>query len=264
MEPRLIKRLLIIGVIAALSLVFWWSSATWINSQISFTSYALWLKPLIALCFLATMTVLAFMVLADLRWMFAASLVTSLAFMLVFGWTPINLIAVGLLFFFHYYGMRTVRQELTERIRINTEVIMERGLWWVVVPLMIMVSFGYYNSPSVQASARTQQLPASVQTTIAAVTNAFASQQNLAPADQKDFQKALFKEVINRLTGYARPYFSYFPPILAFGLFLVLQGLSFIFIYISLWLGILSFFLMKRTGIISIEEKQVKAEVLIF
>jgi len=50
---------------------------------------------------------------------------------------------------------------------------------------------------------------------------------------------------------------------LAFGLFLILWGLSWIFIWLSVLLGMLIFWILKKTKVVSIEERDIKAEVLI-
>ena len=69
--------------------------------------------------------------------------------------------------------------------------------------------------------------------------------------------------VFQQLNSFLKPYFRYAPPLLAFGLFLILWGLSWFFVWLSVLVGMGIFWILKKTGIVRIEEKDVKAEVLI-
>ena len=60
-----------------------------------------------------------------------------------------------------------------------------------------------------------------------------------------------------------KPYFQYAPPLLAFGLFLVLWGLSWFFIQLSVLVGMLMFWILKKTNFVKIEKKNIEAETLV-
>ena len=54
------------------------------------------------------------------------------------------------------------------------------------------------------------------------------------------------------------------PPILAFGLFLVLQGLSFIFVWLTAGLSVFIFWVLKKAGWVRLKIVQKEAEELEF
>src|SRR3989344_1720239 len=70
-------------------------------------------------------------------------------------------------------------------------------------------------------------------------------------------------ETFREINTFLKPYFQFAPPLLAFGLFLVLWGLSWFFIWLSVLVGMLIFWILKKTKMVIIKEKDVKAEMLV-
>ena len=82
-------------------------------------------------------------------------------------------------------------------------------------------------------------------------------------SQQKDIiLNQVTQEVIREFNLWLEPYFQYAPPVLAFGLFLVLWGVGWIFIWLSVFIGLLIFQILKKAKFFRIEERNVKAEVL--
>ena len=59
------------------------------------------------------------------------------------------------------------------------------------------------------------------------------------------------------------PYLHYAPPVLAFVLFLILYGLSWIFLWLSMLICIGVIAALRMMKFITIEERDVKAEVMV-
>src|SRR5205814_516175 len=118
----------------------------------------------------------------------------------------------------------------------------------------IMISFAYYLSPGVQASAKTDKLPPTFAEIVKKTVYGFTEQQasSLSPAEKQTLVSQATDQVLGRITEFLRPYFKYLPPVIAFGLFLILQAMGFVFVWFSVWLAMLIFFMLKKSGFIRI------------
>ncbi|MEK7603954.1 MAG: hypothetical protein AAB461_02425, partial [Patescibacteria group bacterium] len=67
---------------------------------------------------------------------------------------------------------------------------------------------------------------------------------------------------VQQINNLLSPYFQYAPPLLAFGLFLILLGLNWIFVWLSVLAGVGIFWILKKTGFIMIKEYDIKGERL--
>lgn len=259
------KKLALIAVTTLAGFVFWLFIRSWLNSQMTFTDYSAWLKPGIVLLFLASGISLVFLLINDKRWQMAASGLVGLMYLLVFGFSNLNIIAIIVLMLFHIHAAQTIQEDLGQRTKIALWPIMTRGMWSVIIPLMIMTSFVYYANPRIQASAHTKELPPNIQKIVQFVTNVFVERQaQLSPEQKSHVQSQVAGEATRQITLLFRPYFKYLPPILAFGFFLLLQSISFIFVWISIVVAIGAFWLFKKAGIVTIKERQIMAETIEF
>ena len=68
---------------------------------------------------------------------------------------------------------------------------------------------------------------------------------------------------IRKLIIFSNPAFKYTPPILSFTLFLILIGLSWIFAWLAMAMGLIFILDIKKTKMVKVEERDTKAEVLI-
>ncbi len=136
----------------------------------------------------------------------------------------------------------------------------------VIMPILIMISFAFFFSPNVQASAENKQLPPTFKQVIRTVMSGFlgGELEKLSPAEREQTEAQLVEEVFSRFNQLLGPYFRFFPPILAFGLFLILQGLSIAFVWLGVGISMLLFALLKRSGLVRIELVKKDAEKLQF
>jgi len=71
------------------------------------------------------------------------------------------------------------------------------------------------------------------------------------------------QEMVREINLFLEPYFQYAPPALAFGLFLVLWGVGWVFTWLAVFLGMLLFQILQKTKFFRIEERDVRAEAIV-
>jgi len=94
------------------------------------------------------------------------------------------------------------------------------------------------------------------------IDSAIGSQVEASGQDKENIVSEVTSRTFQQINNLLKPYFQYAPPLLAFGLFLVLWGLSWIFVWLSVLVGMGMFWVLKKTGMVRIEERDVKAEIL--
>lgn len=184
-----------------------------------------------------------------------------LAFFAVFGYEKLYLPAFVLVFLFQYSAIGRFKVELDSHLKVKIWHIMRRACPAIVTSFFVLVSFSYFLSPSVQAAAVKNELPESLQRIVDFVVESYtADQPNI---DQNLIENAK-KEVISQLNSLFSPYYKFLPPLLAFGLFLVLQGFSFLFVWFSAIISVLIFWVLKKSGLVGIETVKKEAEIIKF
>lgn len=259
------KSILLVSVLIA-STWFWATVKPWLYGDALFAIVSAWLQPLMALLVLSSAIALSFLLIKERRLKLLVSVLSGLPFFAVFGLNYWFLIAIGLLVSIHLYAVRVINEEATEHIKIKPRIIMRRGLPYVITPLLIMISFGYFFSPKVQNQTEAKQLPPTINQVIEKTVSTFLGDEikRLPAEEQKRAENQLIGQVKNQLFEFAEPYFRFMPPVLAFGLFLILTGLSTIFIWGSIGLSVFLMWIFKKVGLVKIKKVQVEAEGLEF
>ncbi len=259
------KAILIIAVGIAAGL-FWFWAKPWVESPGRFLQIGIWLKPLITLSALISLIGLAFLLFKNFYLKILVSVLAGLPFFFVFGLSPFYFGAFVLMVLLFMYAMRNIQAEAGERMKINIRVIMQGGLPRIVTAILIMISFAFFFSPTVQSSAKKKQLPPTFQQVIERTVNTFLGGEikNLPPQERQQAENQVITQVMTQFTEFLGPYFQYLPPILAFGLFLILQGLSFIFVWLAVAMAMLIFWVFKRAGMVRLAVVQKEAEKLEF
>lgn len=255
--------IVVVGMVAGL---FWFWVKPWVDAPTRFSEANIWLKPLITFIVLITLTGFAFMFFRNRKLQILISAVISLPFLWVFGFNQFYLGALALAILIFMYAAKNIQAEANERTKINISVIMQSGLPAIITPILILISFAFYFSPGTQASATSKQLPPTIKQVIEKTVGVFFGEQlNALPSQERQqTESQLVAEVIKKFTDFLEPYFQFFPPVLAFGLFLVLQGLSFLFVWLGLAVSVLLFWLFKKSGLVKINLVQKQAEELEF
>jgi hypothetical protein len=247
------KKISILIVVTIISAVFWLLAKPWImNPSLTLSNVGVWLYPVISLIVLSAVLSLAFAMLENYYWRAFASVLSGLAFLAIFGLSPLYLAGSAILVIFHLIAIARISDELHARVKINGGAIIHKGLKLTLLPFLILISFVYFQTPSVQEIGETSRLPESIESIVKE-----ASLRILTP------QEAVYiNEAIDRINLFIKPYTKYVPPILAFALFLALQGVSFIFVILATLLARLAFKILVATKFIIIEERDTKAEMM--
>jgi len=250
-------------VVALVALGFWFDLAKWLEAvslEKDFASYAV-----ILFGFLAAMIVLGFAMFRK-KWLtLSFGGLTWLGFLLNFGFSDLNHAGLIILILVYAWSRDDVYSESAERLKIKSRFILRRGLLPVILGLFILISFAAYQSPAFDNLKDMTQLPPETEKYLKVVVENTIGHR-LEGASEKEKQQvinAVSKETFVELNNLFGPYFKYAPPILAFTLFLILWGLSWLFVWISVGLGVLVFWILKKGGFIKIEEQEVKAQVLV-
>ncbi len=186
-------------------------------------------------------------------------------YLVYFGFNPLNLLGVAILIGLLFVSRFQINSELNERFKVNPRAVLRRGLMGVVLGIFVLISFAAYQSPLAKEIERSQQLPSRTEVFIRnIVENTIGPRVDTgSEAEKQSVISQITGETLKQLNALLGPYFQYAPPLLAFAVFLILWGLSWFFIQLSVLVGVLMFWALKKMKIVIIEEHDVKAEALV-
>lgn len=257
------KILLWLGIVALLA---WWMWASGQGAAFNaVTGLDFQVLSLGAFLLLIAALVLGYILFRQRRWALATSAIVGLFFLIFYGWTGLNLIAVGIFLLFNLWSANRVRREMIERKILNIPDAFYHGLTPVVFGLFVMFSFAAYQSSWADQISRAGQLPSQTQVFFQQIVDKTVGQkiQGGTPDQRQAIINEIGSQTFQEFNALLKPYFQYAPPVLAFGLFLILSGLSFIFIWVGMVVGVLLYWILKKTRVIRVEEHETKAQVLV-
>lgn len=235
------KIISIIAFVTLLSFWFWVAVEPWVHGVTKFRDPSLWIFPAIMLVVLSATIAIAYMLLPKKRLKMLLALLIGGTYLAIFGRNYLQILVLFIIPLFHIFAIREIRFESQERLKIHPGFIIRRGIALIMVPLYIALSFAYFQSPSVYENIETQEE---------------------SPSFKQAVQNYAIEQAYDQAMRILEPYRAYFPPILAFGLFLVLWGLGFIFHRVSAWFGMLLFWLLRKANFVRIEEVDTKAQAI--
>lgn len=245
--------------------LFWFNLNLWLNNPFSFSetsfriNYSLF--AVLALFIVSVSLISLSFLLFDDKWCKLSFIgLIFLTFIFVFGYHKLYLASFALSFLFLDLAIRRFKTEVEQHVKINIWHIMQRASHGIITAFLIFVSFAYFLTPLVQEAAYKKELPPTAQKIVSFVVENFANSQNLDPS----LLKTVEKQTIGQLNTFLKPYYKFLPPILAFGLFLILKGFSFLFVWLSSLMSVLMFWIFKKSGIVSLEIIKRDAEVIKF
>ena len=255
----------IIGIITTVTLValgFWFSAEPWVNSAIKFADWRIWIVPALLMVLTGSLVSLAYMLLPQKRLKLLLAALIGGAFLVVFGFWYLDLLAFFMILLFHLFAIRNIQFETQERLKIHVGQVIKRGIGAVMIPLYIALSFAYFSSPSIQVRAQNADLAPNLKQVVSEVVNKFLAKElnQASPEEREAASSYAIERTYNYFVSYFSPYRNYFPPVLAFGLFLILVGLGFILHRLSTWLGMGIFSLLKASNFVIIEKREITAE----
>jgi len=241
----------------------WASAQVWLRGSI-FEIASITNMTILAILLITLLTLLSigFVMFQNRLWSIYFGIIVGVTYSLLFKVSNINLVGMFILALLFYHAQNAVISEIQERIKMNSRLLIKKGLFDLVIALFILTSFAAYQSPAIEQFKNIQQLPSSGEVFIRTIVEqTLGDQLDEASLGQKE---SVFSQVTQEIVGEAnvflQPYFEYAPPALAFGLFLVLWSVGWIFVWLSVFLGILLFWILRKIKFFKMEGYDVKAE----
>lgn len=258
----MLKQIILLVVTTVAALVFWLVTKPLIEGPLNFQAVETWLWPLVLLCLLGGLLALSFLLL-DKRATWLAMGLNLVIFAILFN--PREIITwggVAIALFFQLYARKVIQGEKNNHLRVNLKLTVDPGLRRLITSILILVSFGYFLSSGVQAAAQNKELPGAVRKTVQVVVGSYVG-ENLE-TQSPSLRAQATETVLSQITNFLDPYFIFLPPILAFSLFLILQGLSAVFIWLAVAMTLFLFWLLKILRVVKIEKASKEADVINF
>ncbi|MBI2057898.1 MAG: hypothetical protein HYT63_02855 [Candidatus Yanofskybacteria bacterium] len=257
----MLKKVFLTGVTCIFSFVFWFKVNLWIDDPLRFRDINIWLWPAVILIIFVALLALSFLLLPRLYKLLAIFFNLAI-FLIFFGVDQVILAGAGLALLIQLSAVSAVKSSGDNSLRFKFIPALKSGVSRVLTSVFILISFAYFLSPGVQASSKSQELPQGIKKTIQIVIGNYIG-ENLEIQNPR-LKAETNNYVIKQITNFSKPYFKFLPPILAFGMFLILQGVSFVFIWLAILLAFIVFSIFKVSGLVRIEKKPKEAEVLVF
>ncbi len=256
------KRIILLLLTAAAALVFWMSAKPLFVESLDFKAVESWLWPLLFLAALAGLLALDFLLLErQTTWL--AMALNIVIFVLLFNPKEILIWAgAAIALLLQWSARRAIKGESRNKLRFNLRSNLHSGMGRVITSILILVSFVYFLNSGIREEAKKNELPNFVRQTVQVVVGNYIDES--LEARNPSLRAQLTEKALDQLTNYLRPYFVFLPPVLAFGLFLILQGLSFVFVWMSLILAMLIFSILKLLKLVTIKKEMKEAEVINF
>ena len=251
-------------MIAFLAWLFF-SYVDYILNIITSDSFVFDLRTLAVIDFvvLTSIVSMALAIFREKRWTLMMAGAVGLVFIALFGADYINWIGIGIAALLFLRARQKGIEEIDQRTKINFRMVIRRSVSSVITAFFVLTSFAAYQSPVAKGIAEAEQLPSvGEQLTRSVVENVIGGQIKFGGPEKENVINQTSNEIIQQFNIILKPYFQYAPPLLAFGLFLILWSLSWFFVWLSVFVGMGIFWALKKFDFIRIEEKDVKAEFL--
>lgn len=251
------------AVVLVLTLMFWGYGSRVSVSVLSGTSFDGFV--VLYLVLLLSAVVMGMALFQRKIWALTLTGVVGVIYLFQFGFTALNLLGVGIFLLLGLHSLANSGAEINQRTKINIRRIAQSGALPIILGLFILISFAVYQSPFAEELEKAEKLPSASQNFIRSIVEQTVGKQvqGVGSVEKQNIITQITNETFGEINTFLKPYFQYAPPLLAFGLFLILWGLSWIFVWLSVLLGILIFWILKKTNFIKIEKRNVEAEELV-
>lgn len=260
----MLKRLSILGAVLVTSGWFWYVLKPWIDSSVSL-GYQGWAWPIATFILFLTVYGVALFLLQERTYAFAAILVATLPFIVLFGFHWVLLGTVVLMILMHATAYQRIKDDYSNAVRVRPHSSIGRGLPLLVTAILILISSTYYLSPSVQDISNQKKLPPRVAQVIEEVTNRILNSQfsGISFKERDQIQAQIGREVESTVNTFIGPYRQYAPIFLAVGLFVILQSFGFVAVWVASLLASGIFWLLLQISFVSIQEHDIKAQQVV-
>lgn len=253
-------------LVAVISFWLWASVQIWLRG--SLFEIQNWTN-MTVLAFLFTMELIlisiGFMLFGDRRSGLYFGLITGATYLTLFIINNMNLAGVFALVMIFQFAQECVRKESSERYKVNSRISIRKSSTLLVIGFFILISFAAYQSPAIESFKNIEQIPSTgivfIKTIVSQILGGHLS--GVEPGEKEAVFNQVTQEVLKEANTILEPYFEYVPPALAFGLFLVLLGIGWIFVWLSVGLGVAVFWILRKTRFVKIELCDVKSEKIV-
>lgn len=252
--------LVLIGTIS--SALFWLKANPWLEDPLNWTRVSLWLWPLLLLIISISVLSLSLFLLSRHYLRLLVLTIHLVLYIFFFGAQPLllggALVALGL----GLWAAANIQKEKANRFKFDLHGMLKGGIHRLLTATFILISFAYFVTPAVQAASEKKELPPGLARTVQVIVNNFVGQE--LGAGNQQFVNQASQEVIKQVNTFLEPYFQYVPPILAFSLFLVLQGLSVVFLWLTMLFSSIIFLMLKLFKVVTLGKMMKEADVVVF
>ena len=257
----MIKRLVLLVVVLLLAIFFWGSAGKWIGDPVHFYQISAWRWPLIAFIFYLTGFALAILLLMPWRYQLALGVINLAVFFFFFGFHQLLLVGALIAVLFQIWSRHQIQFEGQNRLRFSIVSVINAGLPRLIVSFLILLSLAYYLNGDIQSLSQKRELPSTAKQVIQAVVGSvFQAETKNDPTISRNITNSAWAEA-NRVF---LPFFRFLPPLVALGLFLLLYSLSSIFLWLTVGLAWLVWWLLKYAKILNIALEEREAETVKF
>ncbi len=257
------KKLGILVVVWGVSVAFWALLHSWSGrADISLDTYGAWTWPLVFLVVFAAVIALALMLLPDRSWRGAAIALTTVPFLIAFGFSPLFLIAAVVFVAAQAYAAYSVQHEIEQRITIEVKPIARVAVRVIMTALILVVAVVFYRGAYVQEQTTAGEVPSQVANIVRKTSLVILAPEldQLTAAQRQQAEQQFLSQVTQQVTRFLNPFTQYLPEGFAIALFLVLQGVNFIFVALALWLVMGIFLILRATKFVRLEEYETTAQ----
>lgn len=258
------KKIVILVAVFAAFLAFWIAANVWLDNPASaLNDYSRWVVPLVLMIVSSAVLGLAILLLQK-SWEWAiAVFVAVFPGLIIVGVNNLTIIG-GLagMTVLAVAAVQKIKDESQTRIKVNINAMIGSGLRLILVGIIIFLSVAYYASPAVQVSQKTKKLPPTIVEMIQGLTKKLVGDElSILPASERTrAENTVVREVLNQINDLAGPYLKFLPFILAIGLFLLLQGLNFVFSWLAGLVAASLFWALTKIDFIKIEKVMIEGE----
>jgi len=251
-------------VVAVFASGFWFYIDRWLNYSGALT-YSNWnMLSLVFFVFLISAVSISLMLFKD---KYVALAILGLAIfsqLIFFGFTLLNLLGLIIFLLSGYNARARLHNELDQRIKFKTSTIIRNSIKPLILGIFLVVSFSAYQSSALESVKKMDKVP-SIGTTFVKelVHKMIGRDYNLDMRQTDQVIDQTIVETDKQINSMFSPYLHYAPPVLAFVLFLILYGLNWIFLWLSMLLCVGVIATLRMMKFITIEEKDVKAEMMV-
>lgn len=258
----MLKNLLLAGGAAGSAGLFWWKVQPWLADPFAWDQTAVWAWPLALLILWVALSSLAFLLISFSYLKWAVVLWPLVAYGLWFGFQPLLLGGVLISGLWHLSAMRVIKKEQDNRLKFALAATMRGGIFRILTAIFILMALAYFFTPGVQNVAEKKELPPGITRTVQMIVGRYAEKQ--LPENNPRFVAQVNERVMSQLHDFLIPYFKYAPAVLALSLFLALQGLRLVFLWVTLLLASLIFLMLKLFKQVAIKKVSKEGNELVF